>query len=307
MTFTALSQRDARWGKLLLGFNTDPQYSIGNYGCLITCLAMATDLTPDVVNEKLKSVNGFEPGSGELVWSKVKEYLPLDFQTPQAYDNDKVKQQIQDNGFCVVWVDFDGKISTPNDMHWVLYIGNQQLIDSWTGTTKSTGWYPLVKGFAPCKKISSPVPVEPLPTWLKGLLSENGVDPSKAEGKVRETFDQAKRYVTAQDERDKALRDLAEARGDATKFEELNITASKEIDRLKTEIDDLKRSIADRDNQIASLDARVKALESQIDPQKVIVVTRDEYARLTAKKTLDKFTNWELMKEVFLRSFKKAR
>ena len=143
--------------------------------------------------------------------------------------------------------------------------------------------------------------IEDMPTWLNGLLQENGISSDSAEGRIREIFDQAKRYETAQKERDKALRDLAEARGDSTKFEENYITAQKENKRLADEIDELKRSVASRDTQVTALEARVLTLEGQLNPEKVLVITREEYARLTAKKQLDKFTKWELVQEIVKR------
>ena len=140
-----------------------------------------------------------------------------------------------------------------------------------------------------------------MPTWLNGLLQENGISSDSAEGRIREIFDQAKRYETAQKERDKALRDLAEARGDSTKFEENYITAQKENKRLADEIDELKRSVASRDTQVTALEGRVLTLEGQLNPEKVLVITREEYARLTAKKQLDKFTKLELVVEIVKR------
>ena len=140
-----------------------------------------------------------------------------------------------------------------------------------------------------------------MPQWLNGLLQENGISLDSAEGRIREIFDQSKRYELAQKERDKALRDLAEARGDATKFEENYITAQKENKRLADEIDELKRSVASRDTQVTALEARVLTLEGQLNPEKVLVITREEYARLTAKKQLDKFTKWELVQEIVKR------
>jgi hypothetical protein len=157
---TPLSQRDPKWASKVFG---DPEHStskIGDYGCLLTCLAMVSSLTPDVLNDKLVEVHGWQ--NDLLIWGKVKEAIPFDFKFPVAFDNDAVKQEIVTNGFCVVWVDFDGKITTPSDMHWVVYIGNQQMIDPWTGTTKSTGWYPLIKGYSPCTKLSLPQPTAPI-------------------------------------------------------------------------------------------------------------------------------------------------
>lgn len=141
--------------------------------------------------------------------------------------------------------------------------------------------------------------------WLRQMYSARGIDLSKPEGDVRgrvqEIFDGNDKYVEAVRLKDKALADLAEARGDATKWEENYITAFRQIESLKKEIEDLNAKVSDRDGEIGELITRMEALEAQIDPDKVLIITREEYARLTAKKTLDKFTRWELFLAIFRR------
>lgn len=74
MTFN--SQTDLRWSKELLGFNTDPNWNIGNQGCLVTAwgnLLIATtgniDQTPSQINNWMKSNGGFVPGGGLFIFS----------------------------------------------------------------------------------------------------------------------------------------------------------------------------------------------------------------------------------------------
>lgn len=298
---TTLSQRDTRWASVKLGFSSTS--TIGNYGCLITCFSMIAGLNPDDLNAKLKAVDGFT--NDLVIWSKVKEAIPFDFSPTQAYDNEAVKAQIEKNGFCIVRVDYDGKISTPSDTHFVLYIGDQQMIDPWTGVQKSTGWYPTVTGYCACTKVNT---IDPTLPWLRQMYQVKSIDLSQPEGtvrgKVQEIFDGNDKYQEAIKLKDKALADLAEARGDATKWEENYNNASKQITELKKEIEDLNTKVSARDSEITTLQARVGALEKQLDPDKVIVVTREEYAKLTAKKTLDKFSSGELIQEIFKRLFK---
>ena len=57
------SQQDPQWKSKPLGF--DDSSPIGNYGCLLTCMAMVAtgygfDVTPDSLNEKMKAVGGFQ-------------------------------------------------------------------------------------------------------------------------------------------------------------------------------------------------------------------------------------------------------
>ncbi len=107
---TILSQRDSRWASIKLGTDAS-KTTIGSHGCLVTCLAMVAGTTPDDLNTRLKSVQGFKDDL--VVWSKIKDAIPFDFSTPLTYDNDKVIAEIEKNGFCVVEVDFDGKIESP--------------------------------------------------------------------------------------------------------------------------------------------------------------------------------------------------
>lgn len=54
----------------MLGFNTDSRYNLANQGCLLTVVAAFADVTPDVMNEALKNVNGFV-GGGLMVFGKI--------------------------------------------------------------------------------------------------------------------------------------------------------------------------------------------------------------------------------------------
>jgi len=149
-----LSQRDTQWSGDTMGLTSK---TIGDYGCTITCLAMAAGLTPREINERMTAAGAYQ---GALVlWTKVQAAVPwLQFEwRVREYENDRVKAAIEKNGFCLVEVDFDGKIGTPNDKHWVLYIGGGQMIDPWTGVVKATSYYPLVKGYAIINRVGEQV------------------------------------------------------------------------------------------------------------------------------------------------------
>jgi len=137
----SLSQRDNRWKDIKIG---NSNYTIGGTGCLITLLAIMADTTPDIVNQKLKEVGGYY--GALVVWAKIDEALPrLNFiKRAYSYSNDIVAKAVQDYGACPVEVD-GTKIG--GDKHWVLYIGNQQIIDPWYGDIRSTSEYPAV-GYA---------------------------------------------------------------------------------------------------------------------------------------------------------------
>ncbi len=132
-----LSQRDNRWSGQKLGFSTTT--TIGSHGCTITCVAMLAGLTPDDVNNRLKAVNGYA-NTNLIIWTKIKEAISwLEFEwRGYSYENDRVTSAISKNGGCLVEVD-----GTPigGTKHWVIYIGNQKLIDPWDGMEKPTSSY----------------------------------------------------------------------------------------------------------------------------------------------------------------------
>lgn len=138
------SQRDNRWKDEKIGNSNS---SIGNYGCTITCIAMLAEITPSEVNKRLTGVNGFLYDL--VIWTKIEEAIPwLKFEfRGWTYDNSKVTQAIENNGACLVQVDWDGSPRTTRK-HWVLFIGDKKMQDPWTGTTEPTSKYPLLTGYS---------------------------------------------------------------------------------------------------------------------------------------------------------------
>ena len=136
-----LNQRDNRWGDIALGFSNT---KIRDFGCTITCIAMLVDTTPDVVNRELKRVGGFAQGN-LVIWSKIPVAFPqLTFvKRVNSYNNDDVKANLP----CLVEVDFDGSPNTFGN-HWVVFIGNQRLLDPWVGQNRPTSTYKILKGYA---------------------------------------------------------------------------------------------------------------------------------------------------------------
>jgi len=135
---TILSQRDPRWASQKLGFH--PTFTIGSHGCFITSIAMIVGTTPDVVNDRLRAVSGYMSKSGVLIWSKVPEALKgvTIKHLLEPYNNDIVRANLP------VLVTVDGTpIGAP--LHAVVYIGNQQLADPWTGIKEPTSKYKAQK------------------------------------------------------------------------------------------------------------------------------------------------------------------
>jgi hypothetical protein len=139
------SQRDSRWGSIVLGNNTDPQYSLYWYACLITSLGNYVDKTPDQVNTLLKNNGGFTQGDGNFIWSKStvlglnqvyvsSRCVSIDF---YATELQKAKDLIKDGYPLLMEVDFNPATEKP-DQHFVLGAGvsdNNELmvVDPWEG------------------------------------------------------------------------------------------------------------------------------------------------------------------------------
>lgn len=152
LKITALSQRDPRWAGILLGYNTNSAYSIGMYGCLITCLSAITDRTPDVTNTILKNNNGFVSG-GNFVWG-ASTYLGLkQLYVSPSYSGpvtdlgvSKAKEYLDQQYPLLAEVDFN-PATTGEEMHFVEIIGyddgteNFIMMDPWTGEVISMDRY----------------------------------------------------------------------------------------------------------------------------------------------------------------------
>ena len=149
LKITPYSQRDSQWSNIYLGYNTAQPYTIGGYGCLITCLASylksgGHDDTPKTVNQILVDGGGYQAGTGNFIWSKCtllglnEVYSSPTYTGPataQAFA--KIKSFIEAGQPILCEVDFYP--STVNvDMHYVLLyaIDDNQIyaMDPWTGT-----------------------------------------------------------------------------------------------------------------------------------------------------------------------------
>lgn len=224
-----LSQRDSKWKDIKIG---ETNSTIGRYGCLITAIAIVTGTTPDVVNARLKEVKGFQDDL--VIWSKIPEALPgVEFRKlSSTYDNNVVRANLP----CLVRVD-----GSPigSSQHWVVYIGNQQMIDPWFGEIKPTSFY-VPNGYAIIKG-SYQLPTNAMNEWKEKLQNYSGVFYSPDD--VIRFIEERKREIEAKDkvitdkdaviagqsermqslsiERDTLLKQLEEAQAEAKKNDEL--------------------------------------------------------------------------------------
>jgi hypothetical protein len=151
---TLYSQRDPRWSSIFLGDNTAMPYTIGNYGCLITCLSSYIDKEPTQVNELLKNNKAFVSG-GLFVWSKsVVLGLNQTYVSPR-YEGLMIDQglarmtELLDQGYPLLCeVDFNPNTSG-EEMHFVLivrYEGDSfYAMDPWVGQIINLSVYGGIK------------------------------------------------------------------------------------------------------------------------------------------------------------------
>lgn len=151
------SQRDKEWKDNLMGTGT-----LGQFGCLTTCLGMMSEIRPDVINNEIKNVSGYD--GNYVIWEKLDLIKGFDFiKRVRSYDNTDVAANLP----CLVEVDGSPIGGTT---HWVLYIGNQKCYDPWDGKEKSTSTYKPI-GYAVVRYQALDIPQDPQ-TPLKIDLGE---------------------------------------------------------------------------------------------------------------------------------------
>jgi len=162
------NQGDPRFSNFLLGFNTVSKYNIGQYGCLISGLAviacyLGKNVTPIDINEALKDKKGFAPAGGNYVWGSLSKVFPDIIEkktdTPGILTDaqmSEIKTAIDYGYLVMVQLDYDPK-TVAVDTHYVVLCGynpadeNDFLIaDSLGGRVHSLkdylGWfYPSVR------------------------------------------------------------------------------------------------------------------------------------------------------------------
>jgi len=286
-----LSQRDSRWKDIKIGNSTS---SIGNYGCTITAIAMLADTTPDVVNAFLTAVNGFSVD--RIIWNKINETkLGLTFPDmgrQYVYNDVAVREAIEKNSGCLVEVDYDGVVATPSDRHWVLYIGNHQLIDPWDGKTKPTSSYPLVKGYAIIQKNNDNNDLSSSEDNILKFLREQNAD----EGKVREAFG--------------ALTDKIALQSQIQTLGEKILSLETSHNDLQKQVDDLSLKLTEEEKsgaywQSEAITAK-KDLENELEQNALIDEERKRYKRLY-EEALTKFPSQYTWKDLFNLFIKKLK
>ena len=184
MTITPLSQRDPRWKDTLLGTS---KKTIEYFGCTITAIAMKFGTTPDVINKRMIEIGGYLDGN-LVIWKKLEEALPgVKFDYKYYEYTAEVNKTVLENLPALIEVD-GSPIGSPR--HWVLFIGNKQLIDPWDGQTKSTATYkPL--GFVDLSGEFKEIEAKPEPGDSNKCLVPNTPEWRK---KYEELVDKSRKY-----------------------------------------------------------------------------------------------------------------
>ena len=139
------SQRDSKWSNNKLGTSN---HTIGQSGCVITSicnllLKHGYEITPDEANERIKNAGGYANGN-LIIWSKLKDALPVEAYRYYGYDNNKVSQAIEDNKGCLVEAS-GARIG--GSKHWTLFTGDGKSEDPWFGNVKTTSYYQPLTGY----------------------------------------------------------------------------------------------------------------------------------------------------------------
>lgn len=123
------SQRDKKWADDILGFG---KTRLGTHGCFVTSLGNLCGKTPREVNHILQKGKFF---NGDLIISTVAMAKSLGLE--YAGKSDK-----QPKYRCIAEVDMSP--APGKQQHFVVIKEDGSIIDSWTGTIRPKGTYPIV-------------------------------------------------------------------------------------------------------------------------------------------------------------------
>ena len=150
------SQRDPRWAGFILGYNpSNSKYTLGLYGCLLTCFGMYLGKQPNEINDILKANDGFQANTGNFIWSKAavlglrQTHLSERWEGPVSDAGINELKSYLDNAFPVIAeIDFNPN-TEGEEMHFVLILGYSgdkfQAADPWTGQVINLDVYGGIK------------------------------------------------------------------------------------------------------------------------------------------------------------------
>jgi hypothetical protein len=266
------SQRDPQWASFFLGFNTALPYTIGNYGCLITCLGMYVGKNPSEVNDLVKSVNGFQSG-GLFVWNKstilgiTQTYLSPRYDGPVTTQGFTKLHELLDGGFPVLCeIDFNPNTSG-EEMHYVLLYGYEGetyfAADPWTGTLIDLSVYG-----GPARAILQ------FRTYDKILPKDDGQDLQSQLDSVRAERDRNWNWFTAVCEALGVGANVDAAVAEAKKLvgnDDVLVQKDKQIQEAQTQINDLRAELVTITESHNTLQASYDTLQGQLTTDNGII------------------------------------
>lgn len=260
---------DSRWSGILLGYNTQAQFNIYNYGCLINCLAMVARYynkayDPAGINKAFKDMGAgkaFVAGGGDYVWGGFHllfgDIEEKRIRTPDLLSDaqiGEIKSAIDAGYPVMVQLDVNPR-TVENDQHFVLIVGydpndenNFTIADPLGGKLHSMkdylGWfkpnarntieqYAIYKGPVPKIPASSiPVPADVFPVLVHKSTQWDQTTNEYLPGQdpAKTTFDNLKAVITG----------------------------------IKSRITDLTNQVASAQADSKSKDERISNLEGQV-------------------------------------------
>ncbi len=98
---------------------------------------------------------------------------------------------------------------------------------------------------------------EDMPNWFETFLQERGLDLANDEGRIREIFDNAKRYEKNERRIEQLEKDFAGARGEAAEYKTRLQTVEQSRTRREAEIEEVRKSRSAREKEIGSLQDKI--------------------------------------------------
>lgn len=304
------SQRDRRWANILLGYNTSQPYTIGNYGCLITCFANYIGKTPIEVNEILKANQGFVNG-GLFVWSKSTVLGLKEVYVSPRYNDavsnqglEKMRQLINEGRPLITEIDFN-PATTQEEMHFVLVIGYDDgekflALDPWTGEVVNLDVYGGVRRavyqFRAYDKI---LPFDTGEEYYKGL-DLNNKESMKACVNIWYEVMIEKKWIKKEDF-DKAIQEKDSFyQGELSKKDQTINNLNQQINSLNainTTLNQEKAILADKEQECLKVKQEKEEQYKKLNEE--LLATRDKVVELEKMKD-----NWQIKESDYIKQIK---
>lgn len=309
-----LGQRNPQWASIILGYNraTDRDavknpYTIGWYGCQITCKAMQCGKLPNEVNDILKAQGGYQEYTGNFIWAKSvtlglnELYVSPRWNGPVPDTSLSKARAYLDEGYVLeAEVDFNPATVGP-EQHYVVITGYEgdkfYINDPWSGDSTTMDKYGGFKrgvmqyrvynkkypkeGVKPTTGDSTTIPEE------LTRASEGFYKVADLLGKPRSVdiiVSEINQLLSVEGKLSQKEKDMEELKTGMNKLKEELSGKSEQLEQLKTENEDLKDRVNASIKTITELDGTIDQALHKIDE-----------LEKQANKPLDSYTAIELI------------